>query len=66
MGNPLADMPNLPTDPPAFTPTGRYTQERMEQVDKDNDKNFLWPAERRLLHHFVCLHNMAFAWNDAE
>ncbi|EFI26906.1 hypothetical protein CC1G_15307 [Coprinopsis cinerea okayama7 len=30
IGDPLEGMPKLPTHPPEFTPTGRYTQERKD------------------------------------
>jgi hypothetical protein len=31
-GDPLARMPELSTSPPEFSPKGRYTQERMEDL----------------------------------
>jgi hypothetical protein len=31
-----------------------------------NNAGFLLPAERDLLHHFMMLHQDAFAWNDTE
>jgi hypothetical protein len=64
-GDPLADLPILQTNPPPFLPTGRYTQERKELVDKTHP-NFLWPCERDLMHHFMCEQNLAFAWTDQE
>ena len=65
IGDPLADMPVLPTRPIAFKPCGRYTKERMELFDKAN-AGFLLEEERKLLHHFMMLHQDAFAWNDTE
>ena len=65
IGDPLANLPTLNPDPPKFTPTGRYTQERKDLFDKANS-GFLWPAERDLLHHFMMLHEDGFAWNDSE
>ena len=59
-------MPTLNPNPPSFAPTGRYTVERKEQVDKTLSDDFLWPVERDLIHHFMCLQNEAFAWNDEE
>ena len=35
-GDPLKDLPILDTDPPPFTPTGGYTQERKDLFDKLN------------------------------
>ena len=35
-------------------------------MDKLHKGSFLWPEERKLLHHFVGVHNEAFAWDDTE
>ncbi|KJA13369.1 hypothetical protein HYPSUDRAFT_103332, partial [Hypholoma sublateritium FD-334 SS-4] len=59
-------LPALNPNPPAFSPTGRYTEERMKIFDAAHRPGFLWPAERKLMHHFVMLHQDAFAWNDTE
>ena len=64
-GDPLAGLPILNPNPPKFTPHGRYTQERKDELDKSHP-GFLQPAERDLLHHFMMLHQDAFAWNDTE
>jgi hypothetical protein len=65
VGDPLKDIPKLPTHPPPFTPTGRYTQERKDLFDKLNP-GFLLPTERNLLHYFMMIHNEAFAWETSE
>ena len=65
IGDPLEHMPKLNPNPPKFSPCGRYTQERKDLFDKAHP-GFLWPAERDLLHHFMMLHQQAFAWNDTE
>ena len=65
IGDPLRDLPKLTPHPPTFIPTGRYTQERKELFDKLNP-GFLWPVERKLMHHFMMLHNEAFAWEPSE
>jgi hypothetical protein len=65
-GDPLADMPTLEPNPPPFEPTGRYSDERRDLMDAAHSGEFLWPEERRLLHHFMCLQNEAFAWQDSE
>ncbi|KAF9439901.1 hypothetical protein P691DRAFT_644915, partial [Macrolepiota fuliginosa MF-IS2] len=44
-GNPLEGMPELPIHPPEFTPQGRYTQERKEQMDASHEEDFLLPEE---------------------
>lgn len=65
-GDPLAEMPVLNPRPPDFKPTGRYTQERMEKMDKAHKGDFLWPEERKLVHHLMMEQNEAFAWEDDE
>ncbi|RPD67519.1 hypothetical protein L227DRAFT_464041, partial [Lentinus tigrinus ALCF2SS1-6] len=65
-GDPLADMPPLSPHPPPFVPTGRYTQERKDAMDKLHGGDFLWPEERALLHQLIMQQNEAFAWNDEE
>lgn len=66
MGDPLADMPELPTNPPEFTPGTRYTEERRAIIDEIHKEDFLWPEERKLLHHLMKVQEMGFAWNAAE
>ena len=65
LGDPLQNLPILNPDPPKFTPTGRYTKERKDLFDQLNS-GFLWPDERALLHHFMMLHQDAFAWDNSE
>ncbi|KAI0326317.1 hypothetical protein GY45DRAFT_1221638, partial [Cubamyces sp. BRFM 1775] len=65
-GDPLANMPQLNPRPPRFTPTGCYTAERKEAMDRAHGGDFLWQEERKLLHDFMCQHNDTFAWSDAE
>ena len=66
IGNPLEALPILSTDPPPFKPTGRYTLEQKLIIDKAHPDDFLWPVERELMHHFMCLHQDGFAWNDEQ
>ena len=65
-GDPLLGMPELSTNPPEFTPTGRYTEARKEAIDKVHDGEFLWPEERKLVHQVFMQQNEAFAWDDTE
>lgn len=65
-GDPLEDMPVLSAHPPEFISTGRYTQERKEIIDNVHKGNFLWPEERKLVHHLMMEQNQAFAWDDSE
>ena len=66
IGDPLTDLPRLSPLPPRFRPTGRYSEERKQIVDKIHDDDFLWPEERNLLHHLMMEHQDGFAWTDAE
>lgn len=65
VGDPLAEIPKLLQNPPRFRPTGRYTQERKEKIDKQH-ADFLWPEELALAHHFMMEQNEGFAWDDTE
>ncbi len=65
-GDPLAGMPELNPHPPKFEPTGQYTYERKLKIDENHPIGFLWPEERKLVHHFMCLHEKGFAWDDTE
>ena len=59
-------MPKLDLNPPDFKPTGWYTQEHKEHMDRVHDQEFLWPEELRAVHHLLMLQNKAFAWTDSE
>ena len=65
-GDPLENMPVLNPNPPEFKPTGRYTLERKEAMDLVHEGDFLWPEERKLVHHVMMEQEKAFAWDDAE
>jgi hypothetical protein len=62
--NPLAGMVPLPTHPPEFVPTGRFTLERRNQMPIGRE--FLWPEEVKLAEWMVCTNHTAFAWIDDE
>lgn len=64
-GDPLADMPRLPFNPPEFTPGKRYTQERYEAANID-PFDFLWPEEKKLVHWMIKAQEDGFAWNELE
>jgi hypothetical protein len=66
IGNPLDDLPTLNPNPPPFIPSDRYTHERRDQLDKNHPGNFLWPAERDLMHNFMLAHDSGFAWSEEE
>ena len=66
LGDPLKDMPILSPHPTEFVPTGRYTAERKEVIDKVHDEDFLWPEELKAVHNLMMAQNEAFAWDDTE
>jgi hypothetical protein len=66
IGNPLADLPILSPHPPPFEPTERYTTERCDIIDKIHKEDFLWPGEHDLMHHFMFLQDLGFAWTDLQ
>ena len=52
-GDPLADMPKLSPRPPKFVPTDCYMEEAREVIEKAHDSDFLWPEEKKLVHHLM-------------
>ena len=66
VGESLVDMPTLSLNPPDFQPTGHYTAERRDIIDKAHSEEFLWHDEWHLMHHFMSEQNLGFAWNDSE
>ena len=66
IGDPLAEMPKLSTNPPEFAEMGRYTKERKDKMDKVHGGEFLLSEERKLMHHFMTLQSYGFAWDDTE
>ncbi len=65
-GDPLKDLPELSPHPPEFNSTTQYTPERKEYIDSIHNDDFLWKEERKLMHHFMCVQDQAFAWEDSE
>lgn len=65
-GDPLQGLPVLPNHPEDYKPTGRYTQDRKDLIDKVHPEGFLWPEERRLMHHFMMIQEAGFAWTEDE
>jgi hypothetical protein len=66
IGDPLDTIPTLNPNPPSFKPTDRYTLEQRDRVNKNHPGDFLWPAERDLMHNFIKSHDTSFAWNEDE
>ena len=66
IGDPLSIMPKIDIAHLCdFSPTGRYTADRM-QAFQERHANFLLPEEQKLLHVFMMANNQAFAWDDSE
>src|SRR5260370_34040716 len=65
-GNPLKNIPMLAMCPPPFQPTGHYTEEWKEIINRGNKGDFLLPEEHTLMHHFMSVQNAGFAWSDQE
>ena len=59
-------MPQLSTHPSEYKPTGRYTEEHKEIIEKVHKEDFLWPKEHKLMHEFMSIQNEGFAWDDME
>jgi hypothetical protein len=65
IGDPLENMPVLPTHPPDFVPGLQYTQERYEKLQLNPD-GFLWPEEEKLVHHLVKEQEECLSWIEEE
>lgn len=65
-GDPLQNMPTLTPTPPEYEECGRYTADRRDIVDTIHDDGLLEPEERKLMHHFMMLHEKSFAWEESE
>ena len=57
LGDPLKGLLLLSTNPPPFTPSGRYTLEQKAVIDKAHPDDFLWLEEWKLMHH-LCAYSM--------
>jgi hypothetical protein len=64
-GDPLEDIPVLPTHPPDFVPGLRYTQEWHDKLQLNPD-GFLWPEEEKLAHHLVREQEDGLSWVEEE
>ena len=65
-GDPLKDIPLLPTHPPPYQLMGHYTEECKGIINQVHPGDFLLPAECVLMHSFMSIQNAAFAWCDPE
>ena len=63
VGDPMAQLPPLPTDPPLFSPGIHITAERAKALDID-PTNFLWPEERKLVWWLIKTHEEALSCTE--
>jgi transposase InsO family protein len=63
--DPLKNLPSLPYYPPKFQPTLKVTQERMDELAIDKNKELL-PEEKKLLQHIIVTNERSIAFNEQE
>lgn len=63
--DPLLTLPEVPTHPPEFIPTTKFTRERYEALSIENS-TFLWPEEKKLAAEVFCRNEKALAWDETE
>ena len=63
--DPLANLPTLPTHPPEFVPTIKFTQERMDNL-KIEENNEITPEERKLLKFILRTNERSIAFDENE
>ena len=63
--DPLMNLPVLPTHPPEFSPTPKVTQERMDKLGIDDNKD-LTDEEKRLLKHVLVINQRSIAFTEDE
>ncbi|PBK58193.1 hypothetical protein ARMSODRAFT_900741, partial [Armillaria solidipes] len=63
--NPLLSLIPLPIRPPEFIPTPRLTEERMHELDV-NQNEFLWPEEEKLFKHVLKLNEQTLPYEEKD
>ena len=63
--NPLLSLPILPTHPPDFIPSEKFTQECMEKMNIIL-LGFLWPDEEKLVLFLIKAQEEGIAWDVSE
>jgi hypothetical protein len=61
--DPLITLLTLPTHPPEFSPTNKFTNECMELM-KIDENQYIWPEEKKLFKHVLQLNKQALVWTD--
>ena len=63
--DPLANLPILPTLPPEFEPTKKFTMERMNKLNF-NKNGFLLPEEEKLFKYILRINERCLAWEESD
>ncbi|KXN81668.1 hypothetical protein AN958_04007 [Leucoagaricus sp. SymC.cos] len=63
--DPLATLPNVPTQPKSFTPGKRLTRERLKALRLFSNE-FLWEEEKMLIAQVLLKNKMGLAWDKTE
>ena len=63
--DPLLSLPILPTHPPDFIPSERFTQEHRDKMNI-NVSSFLWPDEKKLVLFLIKAQEEGIAWDMSE
>ncbi len=62
---PLLSLVPLPIRPPDFIPTARLTEERMRELNVNQD-GFLWPEEEKLFKHVLALNEATLPYDEKD
>ena len=63
--DPLLSLLVLPTHPPDFIPSEKFTEERREKMNI-NATEFLWPEEEKLIIFLIKAQEDGIAWDASE
>jgi len=66
VGDPLVDMPTLPTHLLDFMPTGHYDETAQDIINANHPGDFLLPEECKLMHHFMMVFEHGFIWDEFQ
>ncbi|KAF8581433.1 hypothetical protein K439DRAFT_1353865 [Ramaria rubella] len=63
--DPLISLPKIPTNPPEFKGSDKFTAERRDKMNI-NPEGFLWPKEVNLVYELIRLQEAGIAWDILE
>ncbi len=63
--DPLLSLVPLPIRPPDFIPMARLTEERMRELNVNQD-GFLWPEEEKLFKHVLALNEATLPYDEKD